>query len=215
MKKIKKTIKVQDVLLFKKRVLARRVTLSALRKGEIIRATQCEICKCESKEIEAHHIDYGKPLNVKWLCGKCHGKVHRKNHAWNPSNNKQTPMPYTIETMRTVTVSFTLPVANYLAMVDESKKRNKPIAELAKEQVMKEFAIEPQQLELKLEPTNDDAQKEREQRVQSLETNERRLPQHQFPILPKVRGKRNLNLCGMEGQFCAISKRHGANSGAL
>ena len=47
---------------------------SAIKKG-LLTPTKCE--KCESTEkIEAHHPDYAKPLEVMWLCRKCHKKIH-------------------------------------------------------------------------------------------------------------------------------------------
>lgn len=33
--------------------------------------------KCGEAEAEAHHEDYGKPLEVEWLCRKCHVEHHR------------------------------------------------------------------------------------------------------------------------------------------
>ncbi|MCP4061380.1 MAG: hypothetical protein GY738_29740 [Pseudoalteromonas sp.] len=34
---------------------------------------------CESKNVVAHHDDYDKPLNVRWLCQSCHKKWHTIN----------------------------------------------------------------------------------------------------------------------------------------
>lgn len=31
---------------------------------------------CRSKEVHAHHKDYSKPLDVVWLCPKCHHRMH-------------------------------------------------------------------------------------------------------------------------------------------
>lgn len=35
-------------------------------------------CKCGKLKVEGHHEDYSKPLEVIWLCRKCHGLIHRK-----------------------------------------------------------------------------------------------------------------------------------------
>lgn len=46
----------------------------AIRAGKLRKKLSC---KCGSTEqIEAHHSDYTKPLKVKWLCRKCHIKLH-------------------------------------------------------------------------------------------------------------------------------------------
>lgn len=50
--------------------------LKALRFG-IIKKGCCEICKTKIN-IEAHHTDYRKPLQVTWLCRKHHIEIHRK-----------------------------------------------------------------------------------------------------------------------------------------
>jgi hypothetical protein len=34
------------------------------------------VCKCGSTKTEAHHEDYSKPLDVDWVCRKCHQKIH-------------------------------------------------------------------------------------------------------------------------------------------
>jgi hypothetical protein len=38
----------------------------------------CEICGTEEK-VYAHHDDYAKPLNVRWLCPTHHGQWHKEN----------------------------------------------------------------------------------------------------------------------------------------
>lgn len=35
----------------------------------------CSICGTD-KHVHGHHKDYAKPLDVTWLCAKCHHRVH-------------------------------------------------------------------------------------------------------------------------------------------
>ena len=45
---------------------------TALQQGRLIKPDLCD--KCGRKvPLEAHHEDYDKPLDVQWLCWKCHG----------------------------------------------------------------------------------------------------------------------------------------------
>lgn len=52
---------------------------NAIRDGRIVPATRCEDCGHDFSEFrrEAHHDDYSKPLDVRWLCALCHGRRHR------------------------------------------------------------------------------------------------------------------------------------------
>jgi 5-methylcytosine-specific restriction endonuclease McrA len=50
---------------------------SAIRSGKLKRPESCSHCG-EKAKTEAHHHDYSKPLDVAFLCKKCHGIIHRK-----------------------------------------------------------------------------------------------------------------------------------------
>lgn len=48
----------------------------AVRAGKIIKPLICEACP-SGRFLEAHHGDYSKPLDVEWLCARCHRRLHR------------------------------------------------------------------------------------------------------------------------------------------
>ena len=51
-----------------------RVKVSrAVRNGRLVKGP-CE--NCGSPETEAHHDDYGRPLDVRWMCRGCHENEH-------------------------------------------------------------------------------------------------------------------------------------------
>jgi hypothetical protein len=53
---------------------ARNAVARALKAGKLER----QPCVCGSTQVEAHHDNYSKPLDVRWLCPACHGLEHRK-----------------------------------------------------------------------------------------------------------------------------------------
>lgn len=66
---------------------AQNVLEKAIEKGIVKRREKCEICGAEytfrdgRSGIQAHHCDYNRPLDVMWLCQKCHHEWHTKNKA--------------------------------------------------------------------------------------------------------------------------------------
>lgn len=48
---------------------------NAIRDGRLIRQP-CEVCGATA---QAHHDDYGKPLEVRWLCTTHHAEWHKHN----------------------------------------------------------------------------------------------------------------------------------------
>ena len=51
---------------------------NAIRDGRLI---PDDCARCGASPSQAHHEDYGKPLEVTWLCRTCHGLRHREINA--------------------------------------------------------------------------------------------------------------------------------------
>jgi hypothetical protein len=66
---------------------AQNILEKAIERGIVQRKTHCETCgkspvfKDGRTGIQAHHSDYNKPLDVMWLCQKCHHAWHKKHKA--------------------------------------------------------------------------------------------------------------------------------------
>ena len=59
--------------------LAHNKVWAALRSGKLVKPKECSVCLCvkPSRQIHAHHDDYYAPLDVVWLCAKCHSEHHK------------------------------------------------------------------------------------------------------------------------------------------
>lgn len=66
---------------------AQNMVETALSQGILERPEVCDSCSSSGtfkdgrSTIQAHHCDYNKPLEVMWLCQKCHHNWHRENTA--------------------------------------------------------------------------------------------------------------------------------------
>lgn len=57
-----------------KKLAARKAVTYAVKTGKLVKQP-CE--GCGNALAQAHHEDYEKKLDVRWLCSECHGKEHR------------------------------------------------------------------------------------------------------------------------------------------
>ena len=57
----------------KDRAACYATTKKAIKSGTLVRQP-CE--SCGEKSVMAHHDDYTKPLEIRWLCYKCHPRFH-------------------------------------------------------------------------------------------------------------------------------------------
>lgn len=65
---------------------AHNIVEKAIKRGALARPDACETCggpgpryKDGRSGIQAHHDDYNKPLEVRWLCQPCHHQWHKEN----------------------------------------------------------------------------------------------------------------------------------------
>ena len=58
------------------KVAARLAVREAVRKGQML-PLPCEACG--TSKAQAHHCDYSKPLDVRWLCSTHHAEWHKHN----------------------------------------------------------------------------------------------------------------------------------------
>lgn len=69
------------------RSVARLLVWNAVRIGYLVRQP-CEVCG--NLTVDAHHDDYSKPLEVRWLCRTHHGQLHKSIKAL-PQNAGASP----------------------------------------------------------------------------------------------------------------------------
>ena len=66
---------------------AQNMVEKAIKRGALNNPGVCESCSASYRfkdgrtAIQAHHDDYNKPLDVRWLCQKCHHEWHKHNTA--------------------------------------------------------------------------------------------------------------------------------------
>jgi hypothetical protein len=53
----------------------------AIKQGRLTRPLICEDCGADGRAIQAHHDDYSRPIEVRWLCAPCHGAYHAQERA--------------------------------------------------------------------------------------------------------------------------------------
>jgi|SRR5215831_1150662 len=80
---------------------AHTAVANALYSGKLVKPPSCENCKrkTSSYDLDAHHEDYNKPLDVEWLCKSCHRARHlakelAKAKVWIVDSNGEAWRPY-------------------------------------------------------------------------------------------------------------------------
>jgi len=75
-KGVTKRLKINDPDYSLKRTCRSKLN-NELRSGRVVKPNTCSSCFVVGL-ITAHHEDYTKPLQVDWLCPKCHKRLHQK-----------------------------------------------------------------------------------------------------------------------------------------
>lgn len=60
---------------YPERTAAYNAVARAIRSGKMVRPERCQGCD-QPAELKAHHEDYRRPLDVIWLCARCHLHHH-------------------------------------------------------------------------------------------------------------------------------------------
>ena len=210
-KTVQYNVKYDDVIEYKRRKSARLALHRALWAKKVVKPECCDLCQESNKSLDGHHIDYGKPLDVKWLCKKCHGIAHSEGHAWNPDCNEQTNIDEVcLNKDDFIRVNFTIPVDQYLALMMECDKKNISVACR-----LRQILIENDSLNETMRTIDDEPQHEEYSRVQSLEPNETGVSKSKVKPLSKSRCERSEHLQGMEGGLWPILSGNGANAREL
>lgn len=65
----------KDAARYRDKDAVRNKTKVLVKKGEIPRVDECELCG--SRKPEIHYRTYETPFDIEWLCRPCHAKTHR------------------------------------------------------------------------------------------------------------------------------------------
>ena len=79
--------------IYRSKCLARATVNNAIKAKKIVKGV-CEICGTD-KKVHAHHNDYAKPLEIRWLCFYHHKEAHGGRFVSSPTLKSaiHTPKP--------------------------------------------------------------------------------------------------------------------------
>ncbi len=199
-----------EFLDFKKKKTARTFLQRALRASSIKKSENCELCGV-IKKLSAHHVDYGRPLDVVWLCDSCHGTVHKNEHPLNPVNNKQTPSNCSFRKKEGVMVSVHIPIENLVVLKIIMRDKNISLSKIIRDVIIKQYPVDDGQLEFNFEKIYDNTQQIQNNRIQSLEkdlSSDTGQKQHYLSLC----GKKGDNFDTIVEEFPEILRRYGTHS---
>lgn len=207
MKKVKFEIDPDDLYHFRVKRYARLAVHWAIEDGEIVRPDSCEMCCCIHDMIQAHHTNYGDPLNVNWLCPNCHYQVHAdKKHPLNPVNCEQSIRPSIQKNLTYATLSVKLPIENYLIIKDRAERYGTTVEEQITRSLVHAWPVR-----VDARSNDDDAREQHLERISSVVENETELPSRELSGLQEPWSEGRYFRSTMD-RFYSLCSRHGGNA---
>ena len=206
------TISESELIEFKKRRIVRNLTNSAIAKGDLVRAECCELCSATKTRIYAHHTDYGNPLNVRWLCSRCHVKAHKPDHPLNPKMHAQSEMPRVCDHHNAISVTVTIPVSTFLALKKASEECGHTVSKLLRGQIQRLYPVASKQMQFQFMENYDKSQNEQIQGIQSVSEDEGMLSERKLCVVPQLWWKGDKDFPRMDCELLSVFEGHGSNA---
>lgn len=192
-----------DFAFYKEKFIARKKLNEALKKGDIVRPLLCEVCDKE-KRLEAHHVDYSRPLYVFWLCKKCHMSAHNKDSQLNPDNQERRPISTLSTEQCSATVAACVNFETFMILKKLAEENKTTVSALVRIAILKQYAGHSQNCFM--DGTYEIRKKYRVEEnapeaLPNLVVDEKCLLQSERSRLQKLRAEGCRNLPGMEEFF--------------
>lgn len=198
------TIDPNDLYDYRVKRSARMAVFYAVEEGSLVRPDTCENCQCSGVTMQAHHTNYGDPLNVTWVCPNCHSKIHNdKTHPLNPLNHEQSLMPSIQKSITYATVSVTLPIENYIIIKDRAERHGMKVEDQISRSLVRAWPVRTD-----LRSNDDDAREQHFERISGMVEDETELPEQELSRLQESRGEGN-NFRSTMDRFYSVSARYG------
>jgi len=198
------TIDPNDLYDYRVKRSARLAVFYAVEEGTLVRPDICENCSCQHECMQAHHTNYGDPLNVMWVCPNCHARIHaNKDHPLNPLNHEQSIMPSIQKNITYATVSVTLPIENYIIIKDRAERHGIKVEDQISRSIVRSWPVRND-----LRSKDDDAREQHFERISSMVEDEAELPEQELSGVQESRGEGN-NFRSTMDRFYSVSARYG------
>lgn len=195
----------QEFYQYKQKIHARRELNKAVREGNILRPERCESCACRGR-IEGHHVDYGRPLDVVWLCKSCHKETMKCHHPLNHAKFVQTK-GVTLKMDDKLPITLTLSLDSFAMLKKVSEEREISMSKVI-ESLIRERYPSSQQLMFNFEE-HEKTINNKDKELSDLSLDENRLHKQKQYRIQELRRKRDQDLSFMDDQLFSFSARTG------